>query len=140
MSRLVIDASVLAKLFLEEVGSREARAAVRKAEALLAPDLLWAEIGNVLWKYVRRGELTPADAELILADMLQTPIAITPSAELVELALRIGAATDRTVDDALYVATAVRSECKLLTADHRLANALAPTPFAKHVRRITKLR
>src|SRR5688572_10017636 len=102
MSDVVIDASVVVKLFLNEEGAHEAAAAVQKARVLLAPDLLWAEVGNILWKYVRRGDLTAADADRLLADMLQMPIQTSPGRDMIESALSIAIETDRTVYDALY--------------------------------------
>ena len=139
MSRLVIDASVLIKLFFSEQGSREAAAAVMKADELLAPDLLLAEVGNILWKYVRREELAAAAANQILADMMQMPIQFAKSLDLIEPALKIAMETDRTVYDCLYLALAVQAKVKLLTADERLVNALAATPLAPYVSHLTKL-
>lgn len=134
MSRLVIDASVLVKLFISEDGSREAAAAVKKADTLLAPDLLWAETGNILWKYVRRDDVAAADASQILAEMMQVPIQITATRELIEPALEIAIETDRTVYDCLYLVLAARSKCVLLTANERLENALAGTAWGKYVK------
>lgn len=137
MSRLVVDASILIKLFINEPGSRQAAAAVKKkAGELLAPDLLWAEVGNALWKYVRRDELTPAEAQRLLADMTQTPIQLIAASDLVESALRLAIETDRTVYDCLYLSAAVHSNGVLLTADMRFANAMATTPWGKFVRSI----
>ncbi len=140
MSRLVIDASVLIKLFISEEGSRKAAAALKKADVLLAPDLLLAEAGNILWKYVRREELTAADANGLLGDMLQMPIQFTATRELIDPALKIAIETGRTVYDCLYLAMATQFKAVLLTADERLVNALAATPHAKHVRLVTNLR
>ncbi|RIK86177.1 MAG: PIN domain nuclease [Planctomycetota bacterium] len=140
MSPLVVDASVLVKLFIAEEGSRDAAAAVKRADALAAPDLLWAEVGNTLWKYVRRGDLSAHHAEQIAADMLQTPIEIAASGDLIESALTIAVETDRSVYDCLYLALAVRRQCRLLTADARLVSSLAATRFARHVRHVAKSR
>ncbi len=134
MSRLVIDASVLVKLFVNEIGSAEAHRVVKTAGELFAPDLLWAESGNILWKYARRGELTAEEVSGLLHDMLLMPIATIPSRRLVAPALEIAMATDRTVYDCLYLAAAVQTNGVMITADERLANALASTPLKKHVR------
>ena len=48
MTRWVIDTSVLIKLFVDEEGSRQAVASIKPADELFAPDLIWAEVGNVL--------------------------------------------------------------------------------------------
>jgi len=134
MSRTVVDASVLIKLYINEAGSRRAATAIRKTEALFAPDLLWPEAGNILWKYVRRGELEAEAADAMLADMLQMPIQITATRDVITQALEIATQTDRTVYDSVYLATAVQTKALLLTADERLVNALAQTPWSKFVR------
>jgi predicted nucleic acid-binding protein len=136
MSGVVIDASVLIKLYLAEPGSSEAGRAVNAADPILAPDLLLPETADVLWKYVRRSELSPAEANEILGDILQMPIQITASQELIEPALRIAVETDRTVYDSLYIALAVQADTVLLTADERLANAIAATQYTSHLRLI----
>ena len=48
MSRIVIDASVAVKWFLPEQDSDAARAILHFGHDLLAPDLLYAEVGSVL--------------------------------------------------------------------------------------------
>src|SRR4051794_16457005 len=136
MSGVVIDASVLIKLYIDEVSSPAAERAVKNADPLLAPDLLLPETANILWKYVRRGELSPTEANEVLADVMQLPLQITASQELIESALRIAVETGRTVYDSLYVALAVQADTVLLTADERLANAIAATRYASHVRLI----
>ena len=55
MKSLVVDASVVAKWVLPEVHSDAARDLLSVAE-VLAPDLLWAELGNVLWRARRDHE------------------------------------------------------------------------------------
>jgi predicted nucleic acid-binding protein len=49
--------------------------------------------------------------------------------EALDLAIRF----DRSVYDCLYLALAVRTKSVMVTADHRLANALAGGPLGKHV-------
>ncbi|MFN3167219.1 MAG: type II toxin-antitoxin system VapC family toxin [Phycisphaeraceae bacterium] len=134
MSAVVLDASVLIKLYINEDGSRRAVNAVKKAEQLLAPDLIWSEAGNILWKYVRREELHCDAAESMLQDMLQLPMLITASADLVGLALELAVQANRSVYDCLYLALAVKANAVMLTADQRLANALAGTALGKLVR------
>ena len=98
------------------------------AGLLLAPDLLFAETANILWKYVRRSELSQRTLINSWATSCRCRSAITSSSDLVEIALRIAIETDRTVYDSLYVALAIQSAAVLITADERLVNALAATP------------
>ena len=62
MKRVVIDASVVIKLFFEEEHSAAAERSVRQGQELLAPDLIWAEAANVIWKRQRRGDLSKENA------------------------------------------------------------------------------
>lgn len=48
-----------------------------------------------------------------------------PSATFIEQAFAIASAFDRTVYDSLYVSVAVDLRAQLITADEKLANALA---------------
>ena len=73
MTRIVVDASVAVKWFLPEDFRRCAYVPHPDYE-LLAPDLLWAELGNVLWKKHRRGELDQRTATRLLGDFSRLPI------------------------------------------------------------------
>lgn len=137
MNAVVLDASVLIKLFIEEPGSVEAVAAVESAEQLLAPDLLLAESSDILWKRVQRDELDATVADELLTDILQMQIQYTPTRDLVEVALRLAIETKRTVYDALYLALAIQADAVLLTADERLVNSLDSAPYAARLRPIS---
>lgn len=132
MSLFVIDASVAAKWVLpdrsetlldeaEQLLGRYAKGQAR----LVVPDLFWAELGNILWKAVRRGRCTQKAAETGLATMRKRGLPTVPSDTLVEAAFAIAAAFDRTVYDSLYIALAIDCRGQLVTADEKLANAVA---------------
>jgi predicted nucleic acid-binding protein len=132
VSPIVLDASVAAKWFLPAKGeslTTEAmdllRRYVRGEVVLIVPDLFWAELGNLLWKATRHGRCTKAAAEAALASLKERNLPTVSSITLQELAFGIAVAFDRTVYDSLYVALAVDSNGQLITADERLANALA---------------
>ena len=71
--RLVVDASVAVKWVLKEPDSDAARRIVDRAE-LLAPDLLWAESGNVLWRRQRSGELSHSNACDMMLTLQAVPV------------------------------------------------------------------
>lgn len=132
MSLFVIDASVAAKWFLPARGETLADEALEllgryaKAEIrFVVPDLFWAEFGNVLWKAVRQGRWTKVAAETAIAVMKGRGLLTIPSHKLLDEAFAIATVFDRTVYDSLYVALAVDSKAHLITADEKLANALA---------------
>jgi len=128
MKPCVVDASVVAAALFQETGAEAARAILAGGGELHAPDLLLAEVGNVVWKRHSRGEIDEAEARALLADCLRLPLRLTPTGDLV-LALR----TRRTVYDCLYLALAVKTKAVLVSSDKRFVNALAGSPFEKHV-------
>lgn len=121
MNRLVVDASVVVKWYLNEPGSSEARAVVGEPEAtLLAPDLVVAEVAQVLWKRWRSLALESVDAERILSSLRAAPITLLPAEHLILDAWRLATATGATAYDSLYLAAAAGHEALLLTADQSL--------------------
>jgi len=133
MSVYVVDASVALKWYVPEIHSEDALRVLEPGNRLHVPDLLHAEAGNILWKKSRRGELSTGEARRIVHALLVAPLTTHASAALLEGALDIATRTDRTVYDAMYVALAVALGGPLVTADHRLANALKGTAFGRHV-------
>jgi len=131
---LVVDASVVIKWHVTEVHSAAALRLLRDdAPALHAPDLVFPEVGNILWKKVRRGDLTDVQAREIGRLVVVAPLEIHPSSPLLEAALEIALRTGRTVYDSLYAAMAVQLDCRLVTADEKLYNALKGSPLGVRV-------
>jgi len=58
----VVDASVAVKWILPESGSSAAAALRKLNDDLSAPSLIAVEVGNALWKAVRRGGVTRSEA------------------------------------------------------------------------------
>ena len=129
----VIDASVIAAAFFQEQFAQAAVALLASDRPLHAPDLVIAEIANVIWKRHRRDEIDNTEAAELLADFRTLPLCITSSSELIEPALELALRTGRTVYDCLYLALAVRTKSIMATADKRLVNALLNTPLEKHI-------
>lgn len=132
MRSLVIDASIAAKWILP------AASEPLKAEALrllddygagnvdfVVPDIFWAECGSIIWKAVRRQRLPQLDAEQSLELMMRREFPTVPTKTLLPDATRIAFDFGCSVYDSLYVALASKSKKQLITADERLANALA---------------
>jgi predicted nucleic acid-binding protein len=127
---LVVDASVAVKWLLPEVHSLAARRILDADEVLLAPDLLWAEVGNVLWKRCRSGDLTRDEVRDLLRDFRRLPVTTVPVKELVVEAMEIAVRFDRSIYNSLYLALAVTRECRLVTADRAFCSILKRTPLA----------
>lgn len=120
---LVVDANVALKWLVEEEGSREAEELLDRP--LAAPDLLVAEVGNVLWGKARRGELTPDEAAEAAGRLGTAGVALHPSAPLLAAAVRLGLELGHPVYDCLYLVLARELGTRLVTADGRLITRLA---------------
>ncbi len=129
-----MDASVGAKWFVPEVHAAEARAWRTGPDELHVPAFFFdLEIANILWKKVRRAEITRADADLILGQLPALPLTRHPESPLLASAFDLAHRTQRTVYDCLYLALAVQLGGRMLTADQRFYNSLAGTPWAPYV-------
>lgn len=131
MTNCVIDACVAAKWVLPAAGEALLGQAnhliarhLRRELHLLAPDLIEAEIGKVLWKAIRSQRISPAAAENSLRRFTELGIQLVPSSDLLGTALQIARDFDRSFYDSLYVALALATRTELITADERLVNAL----------------
>lgn len=133
MSIFVVDASVGLKWFVPEIHQAHAQRLQDPGLTLHVPTLFDVEIGNILWKKVRRGELTRAEADAILAQALLLPLTRHPEAPLLTSAFDLADRTGRTVYDSLYLALALQVGGQFVTADQRLYNALAATELAAHL-------
>jgi predicted nucleic acid-binding protein len=140
MKVCVVDASVVAAAFFQEVDAKAAGALLASEAELHAPDLIYAEFANVVWKRYGRREVDEQEAEDLLADFQRLPLRITPCSELAAVALPLALRTGRTVYDCLYLALAVRLKAVMVSSDRRLVNALARGPLGKHVAWVGTLR
>lgn len=128
MSYLVVDSSVVVKWFVVEPFSAEARRILTDYQTgiltLLAPDLINAEVGNIIWKkHVLQG-MDAADALLVLDTFRTVSLVQTPTAALLDSAYRLAVTHRRTVYDMLYVALSIQEACPFVTADEKLVNAI----------------
>ncbi len=130
MSAIVIDASVAVKWFLPEPHAHLARRVLNSRRELLAPDLIWAEVGNAIWKRCQRAELTADLAHQIVRDFRRFPLQTYEAKALLEPAWIIAGQCRINIYDGLYLALAVSHNCKLVTADRPFYDAMKTGPFA----------
>jgi predicted nucleic acid-binding protein len=131
MNKVVVDSSVAIKWLVAEPYSSIARNILNDYQAgiltLLAPDLIYAEVGNIVWKKQRFQGLAALDAQQIIDVFRSLTFATTTNETLIDDAYHLAVTYQRTVYDALYLALSLREQCQFVTADERLANALSPT-------------
>lgn len=134
MTVLVVDASVVIKWFAPEVHADAASRLLDGQTVLYAPDLIGPELGNILWKKVRRDEIRAAKAFEILGIFQTLGVEIYSSAVLLPSALDLSVRLDRTVYDCLYLALAIAQNCPLVTADRKFHSAVAASAHVTHIR------
>jgi predicted nucleic acid-binding protein len=124
VTTFVIDASIAVKWVIEEEGTAEALS-LRKRARLMAPELLVAECANILWKKVRRDELSPDEAVLAARLLQGADLELVSTRSLLERATRVAVDLDHPAYDCLYIALAAANDCRFVTADERLLRKLA---------------
>jgi predicted nucleic acid-binding protein len=133
MREAVVDASVAIKWFVPEVHSDSALRWLDSDLSISAPDLIVAELGNTVWKKLRRGEITRDNAAEILSGFNKLDLALAPSTTLISVAFGLAAELDRTVYDSLYLALAITRGWTLITADRKFYSATKASSFAASI-------
>lgn len=117
---LVIDASVACKWYLDEDESDRAQAILDGDELLVAPALLLAEVGNVLWQRLRKGQIQPRQADEIVTHLPDVFLVLAEARDLLADAVAIARSLDHPIYDCFYLALTKRWDAPLVTADDSL--------------------
>lgn len=133
MTVWVVDASIAVKWFIPEIHSKDAKRLLIEGNELVAPELLLTQVGNILWKKNRAGELEAAEAREILVELRRLPIRIVRMAPYIENALALAIKHQRTVYDCIYLALAIHEGSRFVTADRKLSNALVDTDIVDSI-------
>jgi predicted nucleic acid-binding protein len=132
MDKIVADANVLIKWFVDEEDTDKAQVLLDQIAAgiytLILPDLVYAEVGNIIWKKVNRKEIVPADAQLIVDSFFAADLEmeIVPARTLFIDSFRLAVTYQRSMYDSMYLALSLRERCQMVTADERLVNIVGP--------------
>lgn len=130
---LVIDASIVAKWFLEEEKRNQAELLrknhLKKKIKLAAPVLLFFELANLL---ITKKTVSPAKAKEGLAALLKMEIGFFLFEED-DLRFWMEQARKRKISayDASYIALAKRLNCEFITADKKLYEKTRSLKFVK---------
>jgi predicted nucleic acid-binding protein len=128
MSDVVVDSSVIAKWFLSEADSADARRLGDEVAAtggqVIVLDLALIETANAIWKRQRRQLIDLSDAKRISAALMIAPVHIVAAHKLLPIGLEIAVRYDRPVYDALFVALSKELGLPGVTADEPLVNAV----------------
>ncbi len=116
----VIDANVGVKWFIEEPRSLAARKILEKGTAFIAPDIFIPEICNVVWKKVRKQEITAEQGQAIVNNIPTILDYYVPSSDLASRAFVLAVQYNHPVYDCLYLALAERDSFTLVTDNAKL--------------------
>ncbi len=117
--KLIFDSSVITKLFLEESGSEEAleimEASYIEDLEILASELIFYEVGNTLWKHLRKKKTDGREyiKKLYLLNIEYIPLTEDFACEAFKLAHK----HDITYYDGVHVALSKEYKTQLVTED-----------------------
>ena len=120
--KLVLDASVLAKLFLKEELSSEVidlmTLGYSKNVTFITSELAHNEVGNVFWKHLRnkKSDGSKLMNQLFLLDIEYIPL----DNELAVEVLKFAHDNDISYYDAVYIVLSNRNQLDLITEDKKL--------------------
>jgi len=128
MKKIVVDSSVAVKWFVVEIDSMKARQILLDYKQglweFLAPDLIYAEYGNIIWKKQVFQGFDSKDAESALTDFQNILFTLTSAIVLLDDAYRIAVKYKRTFYDSLYLALSIKEDCGFVTAAEKFYNAV----------------
>lgn len=127
---LVVDASVVARWYLNVDRTDRAETLAASDQTLVVPDLVFAEVANALWKAVAFAGESADGAATFLRDLARQFDEIVPAQDLVRAAWTIALELRHPIYDCFYLALARSRECQLVTADQRLLRRCEGTRFA----------
>lgn len=130
---LIVDASVAIKWGVAEPDAEEARALLAR-KGLIAPDLIVAEIANILWKKEMRGELAPGQRAISLQICIGGIDEFVAAKDLALRALELSVELRHPAYDCFYLALAEAKGDEFVTADARLLSRLEQSGWAGQVR------
>lgn len=130
---LVIDASVIAKIFLkdEDPGAVARTIALSFASGaldLIAPEIILYEVPSAILNAVRRQRLSPTEGQNAVEEFLNLELPTVGSSDvlpnMVRRAYALAEEFGCRLPDALYLAVAMELDLSLITADARLYRGL----------------
>ena len=126
---IVVDASVIVKWFMPEVGNAAAKTLLSAADELIAPELARVEVASALIGKGIRHELTGADVEKTLRAWFRAladgQVFLLPNADDIDAAAKLALELQHPLPDCLYLAAAERLGADLITANRAFARRAA---------------
>jgi len=129
----VADASVAVKWYVAEIYTPEAEKLLNGAYEIHAPEQILQEFGSIIWKKVRKNDLTEREASAIISAFSKQNITFHSHQSLLRAAFTGARLSGQTVYDWSYLTLAISLSCAFVTADARFYKALENTGLKKHL-------
>jgi len=118
---VVVDACVIAKIYLDEPDSDQTRALLDEYDQILAPRVIRMEVASAITKRFRISEIDETTARLAYArwkkHVTERWFKLIPDEEVMDDAVALSLKLKHPVADCLYLAVAQRFKVTLVTAD-----------------------
>ena len=128
METTIVDSGIAVKWFVPEPDSLRAKLIYDEYQVgnieLLAPDLIYPEFGNIIWKKRLFQNLSEANADAAINLFLNLDFVLTSTAALFDDAYEIAVKYKRTFYDSLYLSLSIRENCEFVTAGEKFYNAV----------------
>lgn len=124
---IVLDASAGIAVVLGRECAGGFLAEIEASEAVISSDLYKIEVANVIWKYVRAGELEREKSNQVLRLALDLVDEFVDISENIEEALNESIRLDHPVYDMIYYTLARRNGARMLTIDRKLRDLCLST-------------
>ncbi len=120
--KLTLDSSVIAKLFIDEKDTRNAMSLMERSMGdrgeLIASELILYEVGNVIWKHIRKKK---ADGQEYIKQLFFLNIDYIPlNQDMASRTIALAQEYDITYYDAIHVMLSKNNETPLVTEDKEL--------------------
>jgi len=130
---VVPDASVAIKWYVQEENTADAEKLLDGSFELHAPELILLEFGNIVWKKVRRKDLTSEEGSSIIKSFIRQNVTYHSHRPLLTASFIGADLSGQTVYDWSYLALAVSLSCRFVTADKRFYGAFENIRLRKHL-------
>lgn len=137
MTAAIVDASVAIKWVVVEKGTTEALALL--GGRLVAPALWEAECANILWKKVKRGEMSGGEAGIAAKLLSRFGVELASQEPEMSRVLELALALDHPAYDCVYLALAEKRGIPLITADEQLLRAARQSGMGAKLKGVTVL-